>query len=203
MSYNRNYKKNLSKIKPKTPREHSTILGIYEETSRNTGMPMTRITFTNGKYTFADTTMDNYESKWEDIVKKAQPGDGIMDLQETYEGSGIYSGDSTPMLVPKKEWEALQEKWRKRQERDMETKTIRSGLKVVERIPSDLSPEEISGLQKPQLITLNDDLVFEVGSKLQESDDLVNVNIIPGGLGLEIYGPKVWLVLAREKKNRS
>lgn len=205
MSYNRNYKKNLSKIKLHTPREHQTITRIEDQPSRYHSELIRRYDFANGKKTYADPTMDNYADKWEHIVKTAKVGDGLMDLQEDPKQPGIYSGDSTPMLVPKKEWEALQIKFAERQAKEeakeeAEDKAYK-GLRIVENLDDDPTPEEISGLREPQLITLNDDQVFEIGAKLQESNDKVNANIIPGGLGLEIYGPKVWLVLAREKKN--
>ncbi len=199
MTY-RNYKKNLSKIKLNTPYEHSAITGIKDQTSRYHSEIIRRYDFANGKKTYADPTMDNYARKWRDIVAKAEIGDALMDLQEDPKNPGIYSGDSEPMWVSKAEWTRMQLKLAR--QKDDKLAQQQNRLKVIERVESDLSPEEVSGIAQPQMITLDDDQVFEVAGKLQDSEDKVNVNIIPGGLGLEVYGPKVWLVLAREKRQK-
>ncbi len=197
MSY-RNYKRNLSKIKLKTPKEHTTITGIKPQTSRYHSEIIHRYDFANGKTTYADPVMDNYKEKWQDIVAKAEVGDGLMDLQEDpkYPGVGIYSGDSSPMLVKKAEWDRMLA--RKKQEE--EKKANNPGhLKVLERLKDENDPQKISGISQPQIITLEDDTIFEIARKLQDSNDKVNIIVMPGGLGLEICGPNIWLVLAREK----
>ena len=195
MTY-RNYKRNLSKIKLHTPFEHTTITNIEDQPSRYHSELIRRYDFANGKKTYADPTMDNYDVKWRDIVAKAKVGDALMDLQEDPKNPGIYSGDCKPYLVPKAEWDKMQV-LKKREE---EKKAKSPGhLKVLERLKEESDPRVISGFERPQIITLADDTIFDIAGKLQESDDKVNINIIPGGLGLEIFGANIWLVLTREK----
>lgn len=207
MTY-RNYKRNLSKIKLNTPFEHTTITNIKDQTSKYHSEIIRRYDFANGKKTYADPTMDNYDRKWKHIVAKAKVGDALMDLQEDPKNPGIYSGDSEPMHIEKAEWDKMQLKLESERMKKLEREQVKKDvvndmkLKVIERIESDLTPEEISGISQPQMITLDDDQVFAIAGKLQNSQDKVNVNIIPGGLGLEVYGPRVWLVLAREKLQR-
>ena len=207
MTY-RNYKRNLSKIKLHTPFEHTTITNIEDQPSRYHSELIRRYDFANGKKTYADPTMDNYNRKWKHIVAKAKVGDALMDLQEDPKCPGIYSGDSEPIWVSKVEWDKMQTKLESERMKKLEREQVKKDvandmrLKVIERVDSDLSPEEISGISQPQMITLDDDQVFKIAGKLQDSQDKVNVNIIPGGLGLEVYGPRVWLVLAREKLQR-
>ena len=193
--------RDLSKIKLNTPKETAQVIRISEEVSQQTATDMWRIVFDNQKYTFVDPTKENYDEKWAHIMRDLEVGDVLMDLQETQSSidnnKGIYSGDSRPVLIKQTEWEKIQLKNKLKAEQKPDR-----GLRIVERIDSSLSPEEVSGIAKPQLITLSDDLIFEVGNRLQESNDQVNANIIPGGLGLEIYGPNVWLFLMRESKNK-
>ena len=193
--------RDLSKIKLHTPKETAQVIRISEEVSQQTATDMWRIVFDNHKHTFVDPTKENYDEKWAHIMRDLEVGDVLQDLQETQSSidncKGIYSGDSRPVLVKQAEWEKIQLKNKLKADQKPDR-----GLRIVERIDSSLSPEEVSGIAKPQLITLSDDLIFEVGKRLQESNDQVNANIIPGGLGLEIYGPNVWLFLMRESKNK-
>ena len=192
--------RDLSKIKLHTPKETAQVIRISEEVSQQTATDMWRIVFDNHKHTFVDPTKENYDEKWAHIMKDLEVGDVLMDLQETQSSidnnKGIYSGDSRPVLIKQAEWEKIQLK------KQLKVNKPDRGLRIVERIHSDQTPEEVSGIEKPQLINLSDDLVFEIGNRLQESNDQVNANIIPGGLGLEVYGPNVWLLLVRESKNK-
>lgn len=177
--------KNLSKIKLKTEKRSAVISRISNQTSRYHSELICRIDFRDGRWTFIDPTMDNYESKWAYIVRNARVGDTLEDLQLDPKDPNIYSGDSQPILRPADPTPAQ--------------RADTMGIRVLDRISSQ-DPAEVSGLSEPQVITLSDDQVFGVSEQLIQGTDPVNITVVPGGKGLEIYGPNIWLVLARASR---